>query len=63
MAGHSPQGRKELDMTEVTLHAETQGFFFCLWQVIPVRIEHEGDAAAWVAGTLAARSVQGSRLP
>ena len=29
----------------------------------PVRIEHGGDAAAWIAGTLAKPSVQGYRLP
>jgi len=29
----------------------------------PVRAEHEGGAAAWLVGTLAALSVQGHRLP
>ena len=29
----------------------------------PVRVEHEGGAAAWLAGTLAAPSVQGHGLP
>ena len=29
----------------------------------PVRVEHEGGAAAWFAGTLAAPSVQGHGLP
>ena len=29
----------------------------------PMRIEHGGDAAAWIAGTLAKPSVQGYRLP
>ena len=28
-----------------------------------VRIEHEGGAAAWLAGTMAALSMQGHRLP
>ena len=28
-----------------------------------VRVEREGGAAAWLAGTLAAQSVQGHRLP
>ena len=28
-----------------------------------MRIEHEGGAAAWLAGTLAVPSVQGHRLP
>ena len=27
LAGHSPQGRRELAMTKVTLCAQTQGFF------------------------------------
>ena len=29
----------------------------------PVRVEHEGGAAAWLVGTLAAPSVQGHGLP
>ena len=29
----------------------------------PVRIEHEGGTAAWLAGTLAAPVVQGHKLP
>ena len=29
----------------------------------PVRAEHEGGAAAWLAGTLVVPSVQGHRLP
>ena len=29
----------------------------------PVRVEHEGGAAAWLVGALAAPSVQGYRLP
>ena len=28
-----------------------------------MRVEHEGGAAAWLVGTLAAPSVQGHRLP
>ena len=28
-----------------------------------MRVEREGDAAAWLAGTLAAPSVQGHKLP
>ena len=38
-------------------------FFFCLWQLSPLRVASEGGAAAWLAGTLAAPSVQGHRLP
>ena len=38
-------------------------FFFCLWQLSPVWVAREGGAAAWLAGTLAAPSVQGHRLP
>ena len=30
---------------------------------VPVRVEREGGAAAWLAGTLAAPSVQGHGLP
>ena len=29
----------------------------------PVRVEHDGDAAAWVMGTLMAPNVQGHGLP
>ena len=35
---------------------------FCLWQLCPMRVEHEGGAAAWLAGTLVATSVQGHGL-
>ena len=28
-----------------------------------MRVEHEGDAAAWVTGTLMTPNVQGHRLP
>ena len=52
----------ESDTTKATLHAQMQGFFAC-GSSAPVRVEHEGGAAAWVAGTLAAPSVQGYRLP
>ena len=37
-------------------------FVFCLWQSAPVRVEHEGGAAAWLAGTLVEPAVQGHRL-
>ena len=37
-------------------------FFFGLWQLCPVRVEAEGGAAAWLAGTLVATSVQGHKL-
>jgi len=30
---------------------------------VPVRVEHEGGTAAWLAGTLVSPSVQGHRLP
>jgi len=39
-----------------------QDFFAC-GSSAPVTAEHEGGAAAWFAGTLAAPSVQGHRLP
>ena len=49
-------------MTKVTLHAQTQDFFAC-GSSAPVRVEHEGGAAAGLVGTLAAPSVQGHGLP
>ena len=52
----------ESDTTKVTLHIQTQDFF-CLWQLYPVRVEHESGAAAWLVGTLVAPSVQGHGLP
>ena len=39
-----------------------QDFFPC-GSSAPVRVVHEGGAAAWLAGTLAMQSVQGHRLP
>ena len=54
LAGHGPQGRKESDTTQVTLHAEAQDFCAC-GSSAPVRVKHEGGAAAGVAGTLEAR--------
>ena len=60
LAGHSLQGCKELDRTEVT-HKQKTGFFvslvFCFFffacgSSAPVRVECEGSAAAWLAGTL-----------
>ena len=44
------------------MHINTR-LFFPLWQLFPVRVEHEVGTAAWLAGTLAAPSVQGHRLP
>ena len=61
LAGHSLQGRKELDMTEVTLCVQTQDFFAC-GSSAPVRVECEGGIAAWLVGTLVAPSVQGHGL-
>ena len=37
--------------------------FFACGSSVPVRVEHEGGAAAWLLGTLAAPSVQGHGLP
>ena len=37
--------------------------FFVCGISAPVRVEREGGAAAWLAGTLAAPSVQGHGLP
>ena len=49
-------------MTEATLHAQTQDIF-CLWQLSPVRVEHESGVTAWLVDTLVAPSVQGLGLP
>ena len=46
----------ESDTTKVTLHAKTQDFFAC-FSSAPGKVEHEGCAAAWLVGTLAAPSV------
>ena len=35
LAGHSLQGHKELDTTEVTLCSQVQDVFYCLWQLYP----------------------------
>ena len=43
----------------MTLHVETQDFFAC-GSSAPVRVELEGDAAAWLAGTLVAPSCAGT---
>ena len=37
--------------------------FYARGSSAPVRVEHEGDTAAWCAGTLVAPSVQGHGLP
>ena len=37
--------------------------FFCWGSSVPVRVEREGGAAAWLAGMLVAPSVQGHGLP
>ena len=41
---------------------QTQDFFAC-GSSAPVRVEHEGGAAAWLAGTRAVPSVLGHGLP
>ena len=51
-----------LDTTEVTLHAYMQKLFACGISAV-VRVECEGDTAAWLAGTLVVPSVQGHGLP
>ena len=38
-------------------------FFFACGSSAPVRVDCEGHAAAWLAGTLVAPSVQGHVLP
>ena len=37
--------------------------FFACGSSVPVRVDREGGAAAWLVGTLAAPSVQGHGLP
>ena len=37
--------------------------FFACGSSVPVRVEHKGGAAAWLAGTLAVPSVLGDGLP
>ena len=44
------------------VHIDTRLFFAC-GSFARMRVEHEGGAAAWLAGILAAPSVQGHRLP
>ena len=39
------------------------GLFLAYGSSAPLRTEHEGDATAWVMGTLVAPSVQEHRLP
>ena len=62
LAGHNPQGSKELDTTEVTPCEHMQDGF-CLWHPAPVRAEREGGMAAWVAGPLAVPRQQRHGLP
>ena len=38
-------------------------YFFACGSSAPVRVDGEGAAAAWLAGTLVAPSVQGHGLP
>ena len=52
----------ESDTTEETLCAQAQNFF-AGGSSAPGRAEREGGAAAWLAGTLAAPSVQGHGQP
>ena len=44
------------------VHIETR-FFFACGSSAPVRVEREGDAAAWLAGTLLVPILQGPGLP
>ena len=44
------------------VHIRRRTFFAC-GNSAPVRVEHEGGAAAWLAGTLVASSMQGHGLP
>ena len=38
-------------------------FIFACGSSVPVRVEREGGAAAWLVGTLAVPSMPGHRLP
>ena len=62
LAGHSLQGRKVRHYRSDPACIDARLFFAC-GSSAPVSVEHEGGAAAWVAGTLAAPSVQGHGLP
>ena len=62
LAGHSPQGHRAGHDPSNPVCIEARRFFAC-GSSAPVRVEHEGGAAAWLAGTLAAPSVQGHGLP
>ena len=44
------------------MHIDARLVFAC-GSSAPVRVEREGGAAAWLAGTLAMSSVQGHKLP
>ena len=56
LGGHSLQGHRELDMTEATLVHRHKISFAC-GSSAPLRVKHEGGAAAWLVGTLVAPSV------
>ena len=45
------------------MHRHKTFFSFACGGPAPVRVEHEGGAAAWLAGTQVMPSVQGHRLP
>ena len=64
LVDHSPQGRKELDMTEVIPTCiDARLFFFACSNSAPLRVKHESGAVAWVVGSLMAPKVQGHGLP
>ena len=46
-------------MTKATLRGKTQDFLAVV-ALPPVRVGHEGGAAAWLVGTLVVPSVQGT---
>ena len=59
----SPQSTTlQSDATKVTLWHRCKTYFAC-GSSVPVRAECEVGAAAWLAGTLLALSVQGHGLP
>ena len=62
LAGHSLQGRKESDTTKAPCMHRCKTFFAC-GSSAPVRVEYEGGAAAWLAGTLVVPIVQNHKPP
>ena len=54
-------GNEQID--PVSINTKLFFLFLTCGSYAPVRVEHEGGAATWLAGTLVAPSVQGHGLP